>query len=1125
MKHRHVLKKTRSLRPLIYAAAALTVLAFSVLFLATSTVYADYDGREYYIESDTDVTNGVLQYPSSATSGEYVTVTADPDAGCVTASLTVLMDDEMHLYEYSEEVPDITHPDPNTITFRMPNANVKVVAKFSERDYQRIFICDMEGGTVLAEPGIAPLGETVTLTIQPDNGYAYVPGSLQILEVEPERKEEHEVPEYAVTTLEENAKYSIEVFTTNWIYVRAEFSEVQEETKYQVSVDNALEHGSLSVDQELAAAGWTVTVTAHPDTNQNFALMSLTVTGPDGQVIETASSGSDKYTFTMPEGDVFITAVFDVPVFGITAVSEDVNVPEGRETGCRVDVPEDGEAGSPVSPTLILMDGMELVELVVKGDLSGTVIPCTLTNHEEGSVAYQYTFTMPSEPVTVTARFTVKRYTVRVSDAFEGTLTIASGGASAKAELTGVIIGDTVELTAAVPSGLKLKSFKYTFLRKGEETTINLDYTEKGSNCTAEFIMPDSDVTVLLEALPEISTWQELQQAFDNATYKQKITLYCDITAEASDSALVLETGKEITLDLNGHTLNRNLTSAKNNGFVLWVKDDAILTLRDSSGDDSGTITGGYASGDGGGIYAMGRFEMYGGTISGNKAERGGGVHATNGHTFLMYGGIICNNEAKEGGGVYVGPKTTFDANAGIIRENKATAGGGGIALDGGVLIAKKNLLIQWNTATNGGGICRMNGNAVWLEGCRIIENIASQNGGGLATISYNGVVHCEDAVFDGNKAKSGGAVHLDKDVQAHFANTTFQDNQCFMYGAGLYISENGHNYVYQYPNNNYVVDPEQICTVYDCTFLRNVAGKEGGGIHTVGKLTLYDTTFDSNRAGNYGGGILVYVDMQIDHCQFKGNQATRGAGIGQCGNTTLKVTRSSFVNNRAEEHGGGYWMISSTLTNTVAFEDCTFTENTAGYGAALHTDGAGSMTLKGCVIRNNRAVGRGGALYAQTNGLRLVLIDTDIQGNYAVNEGGGILAEGTSIIMKGLVNIINNQSETKDYYHNLCLGENSYILTPMLYDGSHIKVTTSSKRVFAKDVSEFQKRYFKADRGKLVYTKEGEISTPIFASLFGQGSWIVIASILGAAILAVAAVILVKSLKRKEKTDENEES
>ena len=65
--------------------------------------------------------------------------------------------------------------------------------------------------------------------------------------------------------------------------------------------------------------------------------------------------------------------------------------------------------------------------------------------------------------------------------------------------------------------------------------------------------------------------------------------------------------------------------------------------------------------------YTNSNFNMYSGTITGNTAQKGGGVNAYNG-TFTMYGGIITGNTATEnGGGVYnkfeIGEKATVTGN------------------------------------------------------------------------------------------------------------------------------------------------------------------------------------------------------------------------------------------------------------------------------------------------------------------------------------------------------------------------------------------------------------------------------------------------------------------------------
>lgn len=78
-----------------------------------------------------------------------------------------------------------------------------------------------------------------------------------------------------------------------------------------------------------------------------------------------------------------------------------------------------------------------------------------------------------------------------------------------------------------------------------------------------------------------------------------------------------------------------------------------------------GSISGNTASGNGGGVDNRGTFNMYGGTISGNTASGdGGGVDNRN--TFNMYGGSISDNTANNGGGVYNNGTMTVGGTAAI---------------------------------------------------------------------------------------------------------------------------------------------------------------------------------------------------------------------------------------------------------------------------------------------------------------------------------------------------------------------------------------------------------------------------------------------------------------------------
>lgn len=94
------------------------------------------------------------------------------------------------------------------------------------------------------------------------------------------------------------------------------------------------------------------------------------------------------------------------------------------------------------------------------------------------------------------------------------------------------------------------------------------------------------------------------------ATYK--VTLQADWGAEGGSfgsgtgytyGALNVPKDAKIELDLNGHTLSRNLSAARSNGYVINVAGE--FTLKDTSGTQLGMVTGGNnnTSNSAGGIY------------------------------------------------------------------------------------------------------------------------------------------------------------------------------------------------------------------------------------------------------------------------------------------------------------------------------------------------------------------------------------------------------------------------------------------------------------------------------------------------------------------------------------------
>lgn len=207
------------------------------------------------------------------------------------------------------------------------------------------------------------------------------------------------------------------------------------------------------------------------------------------------------------------------------------------------------------------------------------------------------------------------------------------------------------------------------------------------------------------------TVWNYAVTAGDSGT----VTLRADVTAENgsfgngvgfNDGAILVPQGVEITLDLNGHTLDRglvgkNISVPKGKGSVIIV--NGTLNLMAGGVLTNGTITGGkesnmpesYEKFGGGGINVAGTgfLNMSGGTITDNEAYHGGGVYVAG--RFEMTGGeIISNRSTNNGGGVYLAngalgtPEALFDMRGGQISNNEVEAsthyngncnGGGGV--------------------------------------------------------------------------------------------------------------------------------------------------------------------------------------------------------------------------------------------------------------------------------------------------------------------------------------------------------------------------------------------------------------------------------------------------------------
>lgn len=156
--------------------------------------------------------------------------------------------------------------------------------------------------------------------------------------------------------------------------------------------------------------------------------------------------------------------------------------------------------------------------------------------------------------------------------------------------------------------------------------------------------------------------------------------------------------------------------------------------------------------------YTGGTCTLSGLTITGGNATGDGGGVQNNGATLTLDRLVISDNSSSTtGGGVRVLAGATTITNSSITGNHAAT-GGGGIYLSDVVTLS--NSTLSGNTAgTNGGGLTATD--ALTVKNTTISGNSASGSGGGIQ-ITASGSVTAHNSTISGNSAgTSGGGINI----------------------------------------------------------------------------------------------------------------------------------------------------------------------------------------------------------------------------------------------------------------------------------------------------------------------------------------------------------------------------
>lgn len=242
------------------------------------------------------------------------------------------------------------------------------------------------------------------------------------------------------------------------------------------------------------------------------------------------------------------------------------------------------------------------------------------------------------------------------------------------------------------------------------------------------------------------------------------------------------------TEQMSGAISKDAITDATETGAIISISGGAIIGTKHSAIETSGGTFNVYNGSIAGNIGSEGYWQapilitnkgtcnMYGGNIIGNTGIYGG-IVVYSGY-LNMYGGAISYNIMQGGGGIYsVDESGLIRMEGGVISHNKATSNNGGGVSAGSDFIMTGGTIEYNETAKAGGGVY-VNGSYLFkMSGGTITDNISAGKGGGVSSWGDKSVIVGGTAQITGNK-KVVNDVTIEN-------NCEIDASRCIMIGTG----------------------------------------------------------------------------------------------------------------------------------------------------------------------------------------------------------------------------------------------------------------------------------------------------------------------------------------------------
>lgn len=540
---------------------------------------------------------------------------------------------------------------------------------------------------------------------------------------------------------------------------------------------------------------------------------------------------------------------------------------------------------------------------------------------------------------------------------------------------------------------------------KGDETVLIGDYADfiEGWNVAITQAKPralnkNGYDRIVIDFFAD---WTATNGSFTNdAVYEVNDTGFNNDTLQISADA-------KVTVNLNGHTIDRALGSCTSNGEVLCVASGADLIV------NKGTIKGGFSGNGAGGIHIKSKatVTLNDVHVSGNTVEDddGAAIAVLGGATLFMNGGSISGNLLRRTYSDFVGvypygslyvenstailDKVTISDNATTMKYAK------GVAIYAtGSTVTMKDCVVSDNATGEGEKRDYADSIIAAYDSHLMIHNTEfSGNANKGREDDLTRLFYMDDStlIMEGGKITGNTTNELFymEDTDAKFKGVTMFDNNAKV----LYVD-----------NGNEQVDMNT-CTIYhNETAAGNVFVKTKGTL-TMTDCTLNDTTFANPENVNFVQNSVAKEDAVM-------------------GVTVLLADGTSIFTKyyKSFEDGWNDAMTNTQLSNGYdrvivdLYADWNTRPDldTAGFTVTVPEKARVTLNMNGHTIERNlyidssRYAGRDGeAMYVSANA-DLIINDGTIRGGRSTTGAGGIHIKDNAKVVLNNVNVLHNATE-----------------------------------------------------------------------------------------------------------------